>query len=89
MPRSTQPTEVLTIRVPRQVAARLATEARRQRRTKSQVARALLVSGLEGPDPEADPSVEARRQSLLASRRRSEAESLRFVITAADTRGWK
>jgi hypothetical protein len=44
------PTEVLTIRVSRDVSRRLTQEARRQRRPRSAVARAILAEGLgEGP----------------------------------------
>jgi YgiT-type zinc finger domain-containing protein len=32
---------------------------------------------------------EARRQSLLVSRRRSESETLDFIEQTADTRGWE
>ena len=32
---------------------------------------------------------EARRQSLLVSRRRSEREALAFTLGVADVRGWR
>lgn len=81
-------TEVLTIRVPRDVGRRLAREARRQRRTRSDVARRLLEAALS-PEPVADPDAEARRQSRLAAERDAEMEVLEFVADAADLRGWQ
>lgn len=86
-PREDASTEVLTIRVPRDIARRLTTEARRLRRTRSAVARAILAEGL-GKAP-ADPHAEARRQSLLVRRKASEREALRFVVDLADLKGWE
>ena len=86
MSRPKTTTAVLTIRVPATLDRRLAREARRQRTTRSQVARAILESGLGSGEP--DLATEARRQSLLVSRRRSEREALSFVADAADTSGW-
>lgn len=81
------PSQVLTIRVPREVARRLSQEARRQRRTRSEVARSILAAGLaEPPD---DPKAEASRQSRLVSERASEREAIHFAIDAADLRGWE
>lgn len=79
---------VLTIRVPRSLDHRLAREARKRRRTRSETARALLESALAGA-PDEDPAEEARRQSRLASRQASEKESLAFIADAADLRGWE
>lgn len=88
MARSTaSSSEVLTLRVPREVARRLAREARRQRRTRGEVARAILTAGLVGPVD--DPLAEARRQSLLVRDRESEREVIRFVTDAADLKGWQ
>jgi predicted transcriptional regulator len=81
------PSEVVTIRVSRALGRRLAREARRQRKTRSEMARELLDRALTGEA--GDPAVEARRQSVLVSRRRSERDALRFVLAAADTSGWK
>jgi len=81
------PTEVLTIRVSRDVARRLTQEARRQRRPRSAVARAILAEGLGG-GPE-DPLAEARRQSLLVRRRASEREAIQFTTDVADLKGWE
>ena len=78
---------VLTLRVPRDVARRLAREARRQRRTRSAVARDILTLGLSDVTTD-DRASEARRQSRLVSRRDSERDTLRFIIDAADLRGW-
>jgi predicted transcriptional regulator len=87
MPKPTAPTEVLTIRVPRTLGRRLAQEARKQRRTRSEVARDLIAAALgDAPD---DPYAEARRQSLLVRERESEQEALRFIVDSADRRGWK
>jgi hypothetical protein len=82
-----EPSEVLTIRVPRALGRRLSHEARKQRRTRSEVARDLIAAGLgDAPD---DPYAEARRQSLLVRERDSEQEALQFVLEHADLRGWK
>ena len=83
-----KPSEVITIRVPRELGRRLAREARRQRRTRSDVARRLLDLALSS-EPVEDPDAEARRQSRLAAERDSEMETLEFVVDAADLRGWQ
>ncbi len=80
--------DVLTIRVPRELGRRLAREARRQRRTRSALARDLLVAGLAA-SPLPEPAAEARRQSLLVRDRDSERDALRVVTDLADLRGWK
>lgn len=84
---ATGDSEVLTLRVPRQLARRLAREARRQRRPRGAVARDILAAFLEG-EPH-DPAAEARRQSLLVRERESEREALQFVVDAADLKGWQ
>lgn len=61
----------------------------RRRKTKSEVAREILVAGLGGEARDLDLAQEARRQSLLVSRRRSERETLELVEQTADTQGWK
>ena len=86
MPGDDTATDVLTIRVPRDIARRLTAEARRQRRTRSAVARAILAEWL-GEVP-VDPLAEARRQSLLVRRRASEQEAIRFIADFADLKGW-
>ena len=78
---------VLTIRVSTALDRQLAREARRCRKTRSQVARAILEAGLGSGEP--DAAAEARRQSLLVSRRRSEHDALKFIVGAADLRGWR
>jgi predicted transcriptional regulator len=78
---------VLTIRVPRELSLRLNREARRQRRSRSAVARDLLAESL-GANPR-DLAVEARRQSLLVKRRKSERDALAFIVGAADIDGWR
>ena len=87
MARPKRDTAILTVRVPAAIDRRLAREARRLRRTRSQVARDILEAALGGET--SDYLAEARRQSLLASRRRSEREVLRFIADIADTSGWK
>ena len=78
---------VLTIRVPRELSARLTREARRLRRSRSAVARDLLAQSL-GHSGATDLAAEARRQSLLVKRRRSEGEALALMV-AADWTGWR
>jgi predicted transcriptional regulator len=80
--------EVLTIRVPRDVSRKLAREARRRKQSRSAVARSILEEGLAGV-VSADPDAEARRQSLMVRERESEYEVLRFISEAADLKGWK
>ncbi len=77
---------VLTIRVPASLDRRLAREARRRRTTRSEVARTILEGGLSDG---IDLAAEARRQSLLVKRRRSERDALAFVLGAADGTGWQ
>lgn len=78
---------VLTIRVPRTVGRRLTLEARRRRRTRSEVARAFIEDGLSASTE--DPATEARRQSRLASAHATEREALKFLQDFADLKGWK
>lgn len=78
---------VLTVRVPVTLERRITREARRTRRTRSEVARAILEAGLGAS--QTDLASEARRQSVLASRRRSDRETLRFMTAIADTSGWR
>jgi predicted DNA-binding protein len=79
---------VLTIRVPPDLDRRLAREARRRRRTRSDLAREILQLALDGP-PAEDPAVEVRRQSRLASERSSDQEAMEFIAAAADLKGWR
>ncbi len=80
---------VLTVRVSSTVSRRLAREARRRRRTRSDVARSILEAALVGTTDE-DPRAEARRQSLLVSRRKSERDALGFLEdVATDPDGWR
>jgi hypothetical protein len=79
--------EVLTIRVTPEVRKRLAREARRSRRSPSEMARAILEAHLSGSP--IDPAAEARRQSLLASALDDDREALDFVEHVGDPRGWK
>lgn len=79
---------VLTIRVPKELSARLTREARRLRRSRSAVARDLLAQSL-GYSGAIDLAAEARRQSLLVRRRRSEREALALIAAAADWTDWR
>ena len=88
MSRAEKSAAVLTLRIDADLRRSLAREARRQRKTKSEVAREILAAGL-GAKEESSLAQEARRQSLLVSRRRSEREALEFIAQAADTRAWK
>lgn len=87
MPDSTNVSAVVTVRLTRELERRLAREARRSRRSRSEVARAILEAHLAGPVD--DPRTEARRQSLLASTQDADRETLAFVEHAGDPRGWK
>jgi hypothetical protein len=89
MSRAEKESTVLTVRIGPDLTRSLAREARRRRKTKSEVAREILAAGLGGERSGLDAEQEARRQSLLVSGRRSEREALEFVEKAADTRGWK
>jgi len=88
MARTRTDSTVLTIRVPAAMHRRLTREARRRRQTRSEVARAILQERF-GTAEEPDAVAEARRQSLLVSRRRSERETLVFIGETADERGWR
>ena len=88
MPKPTTPSAVLTLRVPRDTERRLSREARRQRRTRSEVARTILVAGLADPHAP-DPRAEARRQSALATVGGADDDLVRFITAVADLRGWK
>ncbi len=80
---------VVTLRVPAALDRRLASEARRLRRTKSDLAREALSTAFGETTVTEDPAREARRQSLLVSSRKSEREAQEFVTASADRRGWK
>jgi hypothetical protein len=88
MSRVEKASAMLTIRIDADLTRALDREARRRRKTKSEVAREILASslGAEGGNLIAQ---EARRQSLLVSDRRSERETFDFIEQAADTQGWK
>jgi predicted transcriptional regulator len=80
-------TTVVTIRVPRELDRRLTAEARRRRRTRSEAAREILEAALVAAGP--DPAREARRQSRLASRQDADRETLQFIASVGDDRGWR
>jgi Protein of unknown function (DUF3018)/Ribbon-helix-helix protein, copG family len=81
-------TSALTVRIGAELDRSLTREARRSRKTKSELAREILTAGLAGKVAP-DPAAEARRQSLRVRRRRSEREALDFLARVADTRGWR
>ncbi len=84
---TTNVSSVLTVRLTPEIERRLAREARRSRRSRSEVARAILEAHLAGPVT--DPHAEARRQSLLASAQDADRDTLAFIAHAGDARGWK
>ena len=88
MSRAEKTPAVLTLRIDADLTRSLAREARRRRKTKSEVAREILAAGL-GLEEENRIVQEARRQSPLVSGRRSERETLEFIEQTADARGWK
>jgi predicted transcriptional regulator len=87
VPESTNVSAVVTVRLTPELERRLAREARRSRRSRSEVARAILEQHLSGPA--VDPHLEARRQSLLASAQDADRDTLAFIEHAGDSRGWK
>lgn len=88
MSRPRKTSVVATLRVSAGLSRRIEREARRRRHTKSEVVRKILEHALATSET-ADPSAEARRQSLLVSKRRSEKEALRFIQHAGDQQGWR
>ena len=88
MAAGTRSSAVVTLRVSRDLERAIAREARRRRRTRSALLRQILERALVG-GAGVDPAAEARRQSLLVSRRASEREALEFVERAADRREWR
>ena len=80
---------VVTLRLPEELGRRIAREARRRRRTRSAVVRDALQAAFGDAAAEPDPAREARRQSLLVSKRASEREVLEFVEASSDVRGWR
>ena len=73
---------VLTVRVPVALDRCLAREAKRRHQTRSEVARSILEAELGAGAP--DLAAEARRQSRLVGQRRSERETLAFILDVAD-----
>lgn len=78
---------ILTVRLTPEMERRLAREARRSRRSRSETARAILEAHLAAPA--VDPDAEARRQSLIASAHDADRDVLDFIEHAGDSRGWK
>jgi len=87
VPDSTTVSAIVTIRITRDLERRLAREARRSRRSRSEVARAILEQHLSGPA--VDPYAEARRQSLLASAQDADRDTMDRIEHIGDSRGWK
>ena len=80
---------VLTVRIGEDLERLLAGEARRRRKSKSELVREILEADLGGESGARALAEEARRQSLLVSERRSERDVMDFLEHAADTRGWE
>lgn len=89
MRRTLSADSILSLRLPRSLDSSLERAARRKRTSKSALVRELLVAGLATGEKGDDLAEEARRQSLRASRHRSERETLEFVAAVADRRGWE
>jgi hypothetical protein len=89
MVRPRRESTVLTIRVDTALKRSLAREARRRHTTKSELVRELLAASFEDRRGGSSIQEEARRQSILVSRRESERDTLDFIEHAADTRGWE
>lgn len=83
---SSNVSSILTVRLTPEMSRRLAREARRTRRSRSEVAREIIETHLAGPS--VDPDADARRQSLLASAQDADRETLDFIEHAGDSRGW-
>jgi hypothetical protein len=81
--------QIVTLRVPPSLGRRIEREARRRRRTKSELVREILATAFAEGGGGRDPAREARRQSLLVSARASEKDALAFIEGAADHRGWR
>ena len=78
----------MTLRVPNEIGRLIEREARRRKRSKGIILREVIEAAFARGAPNAF-AAEARRQSLLVSVRPSEEDSLRFVTSAADLRGWR
>jgi metal-responsive CopG/Arc/MetJ family transcriptional regulator len=78
---------VITIRVPARLKRDLAREARRRRQTRSELVRTILEERY-GQAKEVELADEARRQSVLVSRRHSESDALASNGTVGAPRGW-
>lgn len=81
------PARILSVRLPAASNAWLERTARKRQRSKSDLVRDLIEA--ERQKAQFDVEGEARRQSLLVSRRPSEREALEFANAAADEAGWK
>ncbi|MYD85272.1 MAG: DUF3018 family protein [Acidobacteria bacterium] len=80
---------VLTFRASGAVVRALGQMARQRRQSRSELIRAILEDALRIESRDHDPAGEARRQSLLVSRRDSEREILDFIEHAVDPRDWR
>ena len=89
MPAATDTSRVLTFRASASIVRALSRMARQRRQTRSEVIRAILEEALRVDGREDDPVREARRQSLLVSRRTSDRETLDFIEHVADTQDWR
>ena len=80
---------MLTFRASDAVVRALGRMARQRRQSRSELIRAILENALQIESRDNDPAREARRQSLLVSRRDSERETLDFMEQVTDTRDWR
>jgi predicted transcriptional regulator len=87
MPKRGSSSEVLSLRVSAELDRRLRIEARKRRQSRSEAARQLLEASLAKKGP--DLLREARRQSRLARASESDVETLEFMMSVADTQGWR
>jgi len=89
MARGRSASQIVTLRVPASLGRSIEREARRRRRTKSDLVRGILATAFAEAASGRDPAQEARRQSLLVTARASEKDALAFIEAAADRRGWR
>ena len=80
---------MLTFRASGAIVRALRRMARQRQQTRSELIRAILEEALQVEARKGDPVREARRQSLLVSRRPSERETLDFIEHVADTQDWR
>ena len=78
--------EAIVIRMSKHAVQRLDAAARARGVKRSEFVRGILESNL---NETMDLAEEARRQSLLISRRESERDAMDFIASAMSTDGWE